>query len=94
MICLFFCLLWAWTVTFSILTFIYYEPHQYQQIKIIKINQPRVQLKKIKNPLNKMERESMSCLCREGKEKKEERRKKTKIGLVDQRETREDKKGL
>jgi hypothetical protein len=53
-----------------------------------------VQLKKIKNPLNKMERESMSCLCREGKEKKEERRKKTKIGLVDKRETREDKKGL
>lgn len=53
-----------------------------------------MQLKKIKNPLNKMERESMSCLCRERKEKKEERRKKTKIGLVDQRETREDKKGL
>jgi len=41
-----------------------------------------------------MERESICYLCREGKGKKTKKKKKTKIGLVDQRETREDKKGL
>jgi hypothetical protein len=38
-------------------------------MKIIKINQSRFTVKKIKNPLNKMERESISYLCREGRKK-------------------------